>query len=766
MKYKKITIIDSYNLLSGNLYDLSRSFNLDVVKSHFPHEFVKRSTLNYIGNIPPINLWNDISKEEYEKLIKIDWNLKEECLEYLKIDLESLLKVIDIFNKYILINYDIQMTDCTTISRLALNIFFKHYLKDSKIPIIRSSMFTDIKEAYYGGVTEVYKPHGFNLLYYDVNSLYPFASLNSMPGNKCFYMEDFSGSGLNLDGLFGYFYCEVKTDNNYLGLLPVRTDIGLIMPNGKWYGWYFSEELKFAVSKGYTINVIKGYNFNKEENVFSEYVKDLYQIKSKSTGHIKVIAKSLLNNLIGRFGMNIYKPITEIVQSEKLDLIITTREYNSFKELTENDYIITYYPEISKKICESHGLDYLKVLKSEVNIEYGSESKDVSLTTAAAVTSYSRIFLASIKLDILNRGGNIYYTDTDSIVTDIPLRDELIGSNLGQFKLEHKVKEAYFISAKTYCLVLQDNTTSIKAKGLKSYSLKLKDFKNLYKGITTSGMKVHSIKNFYKGSVIIKKDEIQLNPNEYRKREKIFKLGNWFDTKPLIYNKDKPLYTSKRSMNKLSNNNQKSNFSTINTKLKVCRRYMYKKCIALLIDLIIIMLIITLLSIIFTIYKVLSYYNIDVNECNLNNIISESRINYTSPTKDVIIPWYKNEFNKFMNLFLDKRSIDPTIFRKATNTFMDHVNLFSNNISISNIKCKSDSISIIFNSAKDFHFECLIAEINKLNDEVSSLKMEQNINEINHLDDIKIFEKGLKDWTDQWNEMKFKLNRELNSHKL
>ena len=98
-----------------------------------------------------------------------------------------------------------------------------------------------------------------------------------------------------------------------------------------------------------------------------------------------------------------------------------------------------------------------------------------------------------------------------------------------------------------------------------------------------------------------------------------------------------------------------------------------------------------------------------------------------------------------MNLFLDKRSIDPTIFMKATNTFMDHVNLFSNNISISNIKCKSDSISIIFNSAKDFHFECLIAEINKLNDEVSSLKMEQNINEINHLDDIKIFEKGLKD---------------------
>lgn len=33
-------------------------------------------------------------------------------------------------------------------------------------------MFGDIKQAYYGGVTEVYRPYGTNLLHYDVNSLY------------------------------------------------------------------------------------------------------------------------------------------------------------------------------------------------------------------------------------------------------------------------------------------------------------------------------------------------------------------------------------------------------------------------------------------------------------------------------------------------------------------------------------------------------------------------------------------------------------------
>ncbi len=52
--------------------------------------------------------------------------------------------------------------------------------------------------------------------------------------------------------------------------------MGLIMPLGKWEGWYFSEELKFAVQNGYKVKVIKGYNFNKEDNIFKEYVYGIY----------------------------------------------------------------------------------------------------------------------------------------------------------------------------------------------------------------------------------------------------------------------------------------------------------------------------------------------------------------------------------------------------------------------------------------------------------------------------------------------------------
>ena len=32
----------------------------------------------------------------------------------------------------------------------------------------------------------------------------------------------------------------------YIGLLPVRYYLGIEFPVGKWEGWYFSEQLKFA----------------------------------------------------------------------------------------------------------------------------------------------------------------------------------------------------------------------------------------------------------------------------------------------------------------------------------------------------------------------------------------------------------------------------------------------------------------------------------------------------------------------------------------
>ena len=98
--------------------------------------------------------------------------------------------------------------------------------------INKPSIYKDIKQAYYGGITEVYRPQGENLYYYDVNSLYPFASLNDMPGlicEKLNYYIDMS----DISKLFGFFYCKIEAPKDlYLGLLPVRVNLGIEFPVG------------------------------------------------------------------------------------------------------------------------------------------------------------------------------------------------------------------------------------------------------------------------------------------------------------------------------------------------------------------------------------------------------------------------------------------------------------------------------------------------------------------------------------------------------
>lgn len=72
-------------------------------------------------------------------------------------------------------------------------------------------------------------------------------ALQDMPRTEC-VRKEFIKKEININDLFGFFYCEIETTEEYLGLLPYRYEEGIMFPNGKWRGWYFSEELKYAQS--------------------------------------------------------------------------------------------------------------------------------------------------------------------------------------------------------------------------------------------------------------------------------------------------------------------------------------------------------------------------------------------------------------------------------------------------------------------------------------------------------------------------------------
>ncbi len=186
-----------------------------------------------------------------------------------------------------------------------------------------------------------------------------------MLGTECNWIETYDEKGLPLENLFGVFHAQVISNDLYIGLLPVKTKMGVIFPNGKFEGIWTSIELKFAQKQGYKIKVTKGYQFNKSKNVFKSYVEDLSKLKDQLKGSKRQVIKSLLNNLLGRFALNYVKAITEIVNKKKLDYILATKVVKTFKEINSDSYVLTYIPFVDKEICESHNIDFYKTILNE-----------------------------------------------------------------------------------------------------------------------------------------------------------------------------------------------------------------------------------------------------------------------------------------------------------------------------------------------------------------------------------------------------------------
>lgn len=552
-KVRSLKLQDSIAILPRSLRDLSIDYNLDNTKGFLPYTFITKNTLYYTGKTPDITYYKDITESEYKELYKEKWDLQQETSKYLVKDLLSLQEVLIKVCKSIHLLFDVQMVDHLTISGMSMSIFINKYYnsKQKPLPLINNkAMFNDIHKAYYGGRVEVYNPIIDKVsYYYDVNSLYPFTSLLPLPGIKCEYIE-YHLEKPKISDLFGYFYCKIRTNNNYLGLLPRRTEDGrLSFPLGEWQGWYFSEELKFAQDNGYEIEVLKGYNFDKVFHVFKDFVNDIYKIKSNPRNKTeKNVAKLILNSIIGRFGMDFTKTVTRLVDSKQHNHLITTRIVKDTKNIDDNLYLISYLPNINKNTCDEFGVDFVKALNYENYDEVkGLKSyKNVSLSSAAAVLSYARIHMAKILLYILNSNGTIYYTDTDSIVTNKKLPDEMVDNNvLGKLKLEYIIKQGYFISDKTYAFKTVEDKIIKRAKSVNSSLLAYEDYEKMYNmEIIKHAVRTSTIKDITKGSVLIKtKSDIHLDNTIYKKRERIFENGKWVGTKPNI----------------IKNNNEKEN---------------------------------------------------------------------------------------------------------------------------------------------------------------------------------------------------------------
>ena len=61
---------DSYLMLPSSLSSLCKAFNNTNFKDIFPFEFVNKTELNYIGEVPNIKYFNNISLTDYDNYVE------------------------------------------------------------------------------------------------------------------------------------------------------------------------------------------------------------------------------------------------------------------------------------------------------------------------------------------------------------------------------------------------------------------------------------------------------------------------------------------------------------------------------------------------------------------------------------------------------------------------------------------------------------------------------------------------------------------------
>lgn len=289
----------------------------------FPYKFVnnEKVKLDYKGKVPRLKFFdlNKFKGKEYadfvlefknymKDFINKPWDLREETIKYSELDTVILYNVLITFSHIIYERFRVDAFKYPTISSLAFAIYRTNNLKENTIPIINGSLYKDLKEGFTGGSCDVYKCIGRKINVYDINSLYPSVMANSvMPVGEPVYFEG-DISKYEKDS-FGFFEVEVTAPLDLeIPILQVRikTNEGIrtIAPVGNWIGTFFSEEIKEAITLGYKIKNLRGYLF-KKENIFKEFILDLYKYKENSDPGSAdyTIFKLLMNSLYGRFGM-------------------------------------------------------------------------------------------------------------------------------------------------------------------------------------------------------------------------------------------------------------------------------------------------------------------------------------------------------------------------------------------------------------------------------------------------------------------------------
>ena len=443
-----------YNFIRHS-YD-NEDYSLELFKKddfivYYEDEPVDELPLNYDKKKVGYELKDDHLYLEADKITRHHIYERWELIAYLKNDCEGLHQVLERFYSWPLIE---KAGSAMTVASQAQKIL-RTYLV-SPIKGLEKDEDEFARKSYFGGRTEIFKPcykdeTGAKTLYcYDVNSLYPSVM------RRFDFPTSVSGRSTTFDpDSLAIWHCKVRVPKMHIPPLPVKHGGKLIFPVGVFEGHWTTHELNMAMKYGTEIiQVYDGMLFNNGGKIFSEFITDLYKIRTdnptdKDHPDFKpdnivnnILAKLIMNSSYGRFGISDEKEMIGWEEGEDNE--------RPFHEVTMEN-----------------GKTFMMVNKT---VELRGFS---NVAIASYVTSYARIEMFEYYQKC---GETLYYTDTDSIYTTKRFKDSFV---LGGVKCEESTSEGVFLLPKTY---ITDNKLKMKGFEKKTLKFNFDDFVNALQG--------------------------------------------------------------------------------------------------------------------------------------------------------------------------------------------------------------------------------------------------------------------------------------------
>lgn len=515
-KRGKIILKDSNRFVSGSLLALCESFKIPVDKTKTDFDHGK------------ITSWEDVAK------------YKEECIPYARRDVTALKAVVEKFEQQILEDNQVFASKSYTQAGLAYYIF-STTLTDRRL-LLRTPIKYDniMRETYRGGrlicgtkywcapnidamfyealnnngcISEsTYSDIKKWLVYIDVNSLYPFAQMNTKYPcgsfeeiivnenlNNSLISEVEFHSGLSRES---EFYDERIYDKWNMMILEVdiscpkdisvpflmsrdpagrknpdhpydRVDGGKARQDllDKEKTWYTGTELWDAVRIGYKIRRVYRYIiWSRQVDLFSDYVNHFYTLKKdaeKAGNSVKrLLAKMLLNALTGKFGQKTRNSKLQFLTKDSLNS--TTNKWSKIKAPVSEVY----------SLLTDEGIEKGFAIQSESK----SEFSQFPIQLSAFILAHSKVKMLHLTeaFDGLRKNPPLY-GDTDSVVVTNDAFDLLgakwVGPELGQVKDEYgfKIIAIIILAPKTYMVVYVklpsfEIMCTMRCKGIPHYS--------------------------------------------------------------------------------------------------------------------------------------------------------------------------------------------------------------------------------------------------------------------------------------------------------